>query len=295
VTVLVTGGTGFVGPYVVHALRARETPVRALVRNPARATRLTAWGVELAAGDVTDQASLRAACEGVDAIVHLVAIIRGRPADFERVMAEGTRNVVAAAQEAGVRRFVLASALGLDERSKDAVPYYAAKWEMERAVGESGLEHVIFRPSFVFGRDGGVLPTFVRLARYAPVTPIVGSGSRRLQPIWVEDLAEYYALAITEQAATNRTFELGGPEALSWNEFWERLKRVLGVRRPSVHVPVGAMRLQATVTERLPGAPVTRDQLTMLELGDNVVTDPSAVETFKLPLVPLDDQLRRAT
>jgi NADH dehydrogenase len=295
VTVLVTGGTGFIGPHVVHALRARETAVRALVRDPARASRLAAWGVELATGDVTDPASLRAACEGVDAVVHLVAIIRGRPSDFERVMSGGTRNVVAAAQEGGVRRFVLASALGLDERSKDAVPYFAAKWEMERAVRESGLEHVIFRPSFVFGRDGGVLPTFVRLARFAPITPVVGSGRRRLQPIWVEDLAEYYALALTEQAAANRTFELGGPDAVTWDEFWERLKRVLGVRRPSLHVPIGAMRLQATLTERLPGAPVTRDQLTMLELGDNVVTDPSAVETFQLPLVPLDDQLRRAT
>jgi uncharacterized protein YbjT (DUF2867 family) len=295
VTVLVTGGTGFIGPHVIHALRARETPVRALVRDPARATRLAAWGVELATGDVTDPATLSAACEGVDAVVHLVAIIRGKPADFERVMSEGTRNVVVAAQEAGVRRFVLASALGLDERSKDAVPYFAAKWEMERAVRESGLEHVIFRPSFVFGRDGGVLPTFVRLARYAPVTPIIGPGRQRLQPIWVEDLAEYYARAIDEPAAANRAFELGGPDAVSWNEFWERLKRVLGVRRPSVHVPFGAMRLQATLTERLPGAPVSRDQLTMLELGDNVVTDPSAVETFQLPLVSLDEQLRRAT
>jgi uncharacterized protein YbjT (DUF2867 family) len=295
VTVLVTGGTGFVGPHVVHALRARNTQVRALVRDPSRGTRLAAWGVELAVGDVTDPASLRAACAGVDAVVHLVAIIKGRPAEFERVMAQGTRNVVAAAQEAGVRRFVLASALGLDERSKDAVPYFAAKWEMERAVQESGLEHVIFRPSFVFGRDGGILPTFIRLARFAPVTPIVGPGTQRLQPIWIEDLAEYYTHALTEQAAANRTFELGGPDAVTWNEFWERLKRVLGSRRPSVHVPFGAMRLQATLTERLPGAPVTRDQLTMLELGDNVVTDPSAVETFQLPLVALDEQLRRAT
>jgi NADH dehydrogenase len=295
VAVLVTGGTGFVGPHVILALRARELPVRALVRKPARASRLAAWGVELATGDVTDPASVRAACEGVETVVHLVAIIRGRPESFERVMKEGTRNVVAAAQDAGVERFVLASALGLDERSKDAVPYFAAKWEMERAVNESGLEHVIFRPSFVFGRDGGVLPTFVRLARYAPATPIIGPGTQRLQPIWVEDLAEYYALAVDEPAAANRTFELGGPDAVSWNEFWERLKRVLGVRRPSVHVPFGLMRAQAAVTERLPGAPVTRDQLTMLQLGDNVVTDGSAVETFGLPLVPLDEQLRRAT
>ena len=234
------------------------------------------------------------ACEGADEVVHLVAIIKGPRTEFERVMTQGTRNVVAAAQEAGVRRFVLASALGLDERSKNAVPYYAAKWEMERAVKESGLEHVILRPSFVFGKDGGVLPTFVRLARFAPVTPIVGPGTQRLQPIWVEDVAEYYVRSTDLAEAANRTFEVGGPDAPTWNEFWDRLKRVLGTRRPSLHVPVGLMRVHAALLEKLPFAPVTRDQLTMLELGDNVVTDPAAVETFRVPLVPLDEQLRRA-
>jgi len=293
-TVLVTGGTGFIGHHVVHALRARELPVRALVRDPRRASRLATWGAELAAGDVTDAASLRAACEGADAVVHLVSIIKGSRAEFDRIMSQGTRDLVAAAQEAGVRRLVLTSALGLDERSRDAVPYYGAKWEMERAVKESGLEHVILRPSFVFGKDGGVLPTFVRLARLAPVTPIVGDGTQRLQPIWVEDLVAIYDQALDLPAAANRTFELGGPDAPTWNEFWDRLKRVLGKRRPSVHVPVGLMRVQATLTERLPGAPVTRDQLTMLELGDNVVSDPSAAEVFDVTLVPLDEQLRRA-
>jgi NADH dehydrogenase len=293
-TVLVTGGTGFVGPHVVHALRARELPVRALVRKPEHASRLAAWGVELAQGDVTDSLSLRPAFAGVDTVVHLVAIIKGSRDDFHRVMVEGTRNVVAAAKEAGVRRFVLASALGLDEHSKDVVPYFAAKWEMERALRESGLEHVIFRPSFVFGKDGGVLPTFVRLARFAPVTPIVGPGTQRLQPIWVEDVAAYYAEALDLPAAANRTFEIGGPDAPTWNEFWDRLKRVLGARRPSVHVPFTLMRVQAALTENLPGAPVTRDQLTMLELGDNIVTDAGAVQTFQLSLVPLDEQLRRA-
>ena len=293
-TILVTGATGFVGPHVVHALRARELPVRALVRDPARASRLAAWGVELVQGDITDLTSLRAATAGVDSVVHLVAIIKGSRADFERVMAQGTRDLVAAAREAGVQRFVLASALGLNERSKDAVPYFAAKWEMERAVKESGLEHVIFRPSFIFGKDGGVLPTFVRLARFAPVTQIVGPGTRRLQPIWVEDVAEYYSRSLDLPAAANRTFEIGGPDAMTWNEFWERLKRAVGAHRPSVHVPVALMRMQAALTEKLPGAPVTRDQLTMLELGDNVVTDPAAVETFQLPLVPLEEQLRRA-
>ena len=293
-TVLVTGPTGFVGPHVVHALRARELPVRALVRDRRRGARLATWGAELAEGDVTDPTTLRAALAGVDTVVHLISIIKGSPADFERAMTQGTRNLVAAAQETGVRRIVLASALGLNERTKDTVPYFAAKWEMERAVTESGLEHVIFRPSFVFGKDGGALPTFVRLARFAPVTPIVGPGTQRLQPIWVEDLAEYFAHALDLPEAAGRTFEIGGPDAPTWNEFWERLKRVLGSRRPSLHVPFGVMRIQAALTEKLPGAPVTRDQLTMLQLGDNVVTSPDAVETFKLPLVPLDEQLRRA-
>lgn len=293
-TVLVTGATGFIGPHVVHALRARDLSVRALVRNVNRAPRLKAWGAELVEGDVADPNSLRTACAGVDAVIHQVAIIKGARHDFERVMTQGTRNVVAAAQEAGVRRFVLASALGLDERSKDAVPYYGAKWEMERAVRESGVEHVIFRPSFVFGKDGGVLPTFVRLARFAPVTPIVGPGTQKFQPIWVDDVAEYYSRALDLPLAAGRTFEIGGPDAVTWNDFWERLKRVLGSRRPSVHVPFAVMRVQAALTERLPGAPVTRDQLTMLALGDNVVMSTDAVDTFQLPLVPLDEQLRRA-
>jgi uncharacterized protein YbjT (DUF2867 family) len=279
---------------VVHALRARDVPVRALVRDRRRGAKLAAWGAELVEGDVTDAASLRAATAGCESVVHLVSIITGRPADFERIMAQGTRDLVAASAEAGVHRFVLGSALGLDERTKDSVPYYRAKWEMERAVKDSGLQHVILRPSFVFGKDGGVLPTFVRMARYLPVTPIVGPGTQRLQPIWVEDVAEYYAEAVAKPEAANRTFEVGGPDAPTWNEFWERLKRVLGARRPSLHIPFNVMRLQATVLERLPNAPVTRDQLTMLALGDNIVTSPDAVETFGLPLVPLDEQLRRA-
>jgi uncharacterized protein YbjT (DUF2867 family) len=175
------------------------------------------------------------------------------------------------------------------------VPYYRAKWEMEQNVRASAIPHVIFRPSFIFGRDGGILATFRRVARLAPVTPIIGSGRQRIQPIWVDDVASYFARALELDAATNRTFEVGGPDAVSWDEFWERLKRALGVRRPSVHVPIGLMRMNALVTERLPGdIPLTRDLLKMLEYGDNVVTNDDAVSTFQLPLVPLDEQLRRA-
>ena len=295
--ILVTGGTGFVGPHVVRALRERDQPVRALVRDPGgrSATTLAAWGAELVQGDMTDPESLRRAAGGSEIVVHLVAIRQGSEDQFRRVMEEGTRELVVVAKEAGVRRFVLMSALGTSEETKDLVPYYHAKWEMEQAVIGSGLEHVIFRPSFVFAKDGGILPTFRRLARLSPVTPIIGSGKQRIQPIWIDDVAAYFSQSVDKAEAANRTFELGGPDAVSWNEFWARLKRTLGQRRPSVHVPMVLMRANALVTERLPGnIPLTRDLLTMLEHGDNVVSNDDALRTFRLPLVPLDEQLRRA-
>ncbi len=159
----------------------------------------------------------------------------------------------------------------------------------------SGLPYVIFRPSFVFGPDGGILPTFVKLARLTPLTPIIGSGRQRIQPIWADDLAKYFADSVERDDVANRIFELGGPDVVSWNEFWERLKRIRGIRRPSLHVPVALMKVNALLTERLPGnIPLTRDLLKMLEHGDNVVIDEAAVRTFQVPLLPVDDQLRRA-
>jgi NADH dehydrogenase len=293
VKILVTGGTGFVGSPIVRALVDAGHTVRVLKREPGRSASLP--GQEAVQGDMTDAATLRHAVEGQDAVVHLVAILSGRREEFERVMEQGTRDLVAAAREAGVRRFVLMSALGTSERTKDLVPYYHAKWDMEQTVKSSGLDHVIFRPSFVFGRGGGALQQFARIAKLSPVTPIVGRGTQRIQPIWVEDVAAYFAAGVELPAAANRTFELGGPDIVTWNELWSRLKSALGTRRPSIHLPFGLMRAQAAVLEKLPKPPVTRDQLTMLAAGDNVVSNSDAVDTFVIPLVPLDEQLRRAT
>jgi uncharacterized protein YbjT (DUF2867 family) len=293
--ILVTGGSGFVGGHVVHELRGRGLPVRCLVRDPGKGSKLAAWGCELVQGDVTDPASLRRAVEGAETVVHLVAIRQGRRRDFQRIMVDGTRDLLAAARAGGVGRFVHMSALGTSEQTKDLVPYYGAKWDAEELVRGSGLPYVIFRPSFVFARDGGILPTFVKLARFAPVTPITGSGRQRIQPIWADDVASYFADAVARDDVTGHLYELGGPDAVTWNELWARLKRTLGQRRPSVHVPMALMRANALITERLPGnIPLTRDLLKMLEHGDNVASNDEAVRTFQVPLVPLDDQLRRA-
>ncbi len=292
-TVLVTGGTGFIGPKIVHALRAHGHEVRTLVRRPESASAIAALGAELVRGDVTDPASLRAAVDGCTQVVHLVSILKGSPADFERIMSQGTRDLLAASKDAGVSRFILMSAIGTSETTKNVVPYFGAKWAMEQATIGSGLEHTIFRPSFVFGR-GGALPLFMKQVRYSPIVTVIGSGTQRLQPIWVDDVAEYFARAVDLPAAANRMFELGGPDVVTWNELYPRIAKALGKRRKLVHVPTGLARTGAQLTQWAPGAPVTTDQIRMIEAGDNVASNNDAVYTFQLPLVALDEQLRRA-
>jgi uncharacterized protein YbjT (DUF2867 family) len=294
--VLVTGATGFVGPAVANVIVDAGHDVRVLERTPGSWQESRIRCQEAVQGDVTDLKSLRQATEGIEVVVHLVAIRQGKPQDFQRVMIGGTRNLIAAAKERGVGRFVLMSALGTTAETKDLVPYYNAKWTEEQDVQRSGIEHVIFRPSFIFGREGGILPTFRKLARLAPVTGIIGSGEQRIQPIWIDDVGAYFAQSIDNPEAANRMFELGGPDVVTWNEFWRRLRATLGIRRrPTMHLPTGLMRIPAAVTERLPGnIPLTRDLLTMLETGHSVVTNDDAVQTFQLPLVSLDEQLRRA-
>ncbi len=291
--ILVTGATGFVGPKIVHALRTRDRAVRALVRRPESAAHLRALGVEVVTGDITDAQSLYAAAAGCSQVIHLVALIQGSAEDFQRVMTQGTKDLVAAAQEAGVGRFVLMSALGTTAAA-NAVPYYAAKWAEERAVIESGLEHVIFRPSFIFGRDGGALSTFMKQVRYSPVVTVIGPGLQRSQPIWVDDVAEHFALATERTDVANRTFELGGPDTVDWNELYSTIAQVLGKRRRLAHLPFGLARTGARLTQWLPGAPLHVDQVAMLQGADNVVSNSDASDTFRLPLVPLEEQIRRA-
>jgi uncharacterized protein YbjT (DUF2867 family) len=292
-TVLVVGGTGFVGGHVVHGLRAEELPVRVLARHPDRQERLRAWGCEIVQGDMTDGESLRRAAQGAEIVVHLVALPPfAKPSAIRRVMEQGTRDLVAAAKEAGVGRLVLMSALGLSERSKDLSPYYHAKWEEEHEVAASGIAHTVFRPSFIFGKDGGMLPSLLSLVRYSPVTPVV--GTKRLQPIWVEDVAAFYAKAVSAEETMAGTYEVAGPDAVTWSELNDRIKRTLGKRRLAFQVPTGLLRAGAAVGSLLPPLRGARDGVAMLDFEDNVTDITPAVEAFGVQPISLDEQLRRA-
>jgi uncharacterized protein YbjT (DUF2867 family) len=294
VTVLVVGGTGFVGGHVVHAFRAEDVPVRILARRPEKQERFQAWGCEVVQGDVTDAESLRRAVGGAETVVHLVALPPfAKPAAIQRVMEQGTRDLVAAAKEAGVKRFILMSALGTSERSKDLAPYYHAKWEEEHEVADSGLEHTIFRPSFIFGRDGGMLPGLISLVRWSPVTPIV--GTKQLQPIWVDDVAAYFTKALSTPAAANETFELGGPDVLNFAELNERIRRALGKRRLAFQMPTALLEAGATLGSLFPPLRGARDGVAMLEFEDNVTDIGPAVEALGVQPIGVEEMLRHAT
>jgi uncharacterized protein YbjT (DUF2867 family) len=290
--ILVVGGTGFVGTKVVHALRAAELPVRVLARRPEKQDELRAWGCEVVQGDMTAADSLRRGVEGCEAVVHLVALPPfSDPKAIERVMIQGTRDLVEAAKAAGVGRLLLMSALGTEE-GREIAPYYHAKWEEEQSVKYSGIEHVIFRPSFVFGRDGGLLAQQIRIVRYSPVTPVM--GRRRMQPIWVDDVASFFTAAVSAAEAPNRTFDLGGPDRLTWAELHALIRKTLGKRRAAFVVPPALLKVGASVGRILPPLRGARSAVEMLDFGDNVCDPQPAIDTYGVQPIGVEEQVRRA-
>jgi NADH dehydrogenase len=240
---------------------------------------------------LTDPDSLRRAADGCESVVHLVAILLGSRDAFERIMVQGTRDLVEAAKEAGVKRIALMSALGTEE-GRELAPYYHAKWEEEQAVKYSGLEHVIFRPSFVFAGDGGLLAQQIRIVRYSPVTPIL--GRHELQPVWADDMAAFFTRALTAGEAPNRTFDVGGADRLSWAELHALIRKTLGKRRLAFTMPPALLKVGASVGQVLPPLNGARSAVEMLDFGDNVCDPRPAAEAFGIQPLGVEEQVRRA-
>ena len=303
--VLVTGGTGFVGHAVLAKLRAAGHAVRVLVRHPAssRATALASrFGVELANGNVLDSNSVHKALPGCEAVIHLVGIISEvGPNTFHKAHTAATQNVVRAAEQAGVSRYVHMSALGT--RPDSASRYHQTKWAAEQAVRGSRLAWTIFRPSLIYGVGDHFVNLFANLARWSPFLPVMGSGQGKLQPVSVEVVAEAFVGALSEPRAIGQTYDLCGPDRLSFLEVLDAILSVVGRRRFKLHLPLPLARVQAAALEfvfpRLLGraAPLNRDQLIMLA-EDNVGDPRPANELFGLSVesfrTGIERQLRRA-
>lgn len=263
--IFVTGASGFVGRAVTARLLAEGHAVRALVR-PGSLRPLNATpGLETAAGDVSDAASLLPAARGCQAAVHLVGIIRERgPATFQAVHVEGTRHVLDACREAGVGRLIYLSALGAGRGT--GTPYFRTKEAAEELVRASGLDWTILRPSVIHGPQGDFMVQMARLvARPGPV-PLVGRGDQTVQPVWVEDVARSVAACLARGSTVGRTIDVAGPDALTLRRFYTTLARVvLGREKSAVPVPTFLVRAGAWAAgAMLANPPVTPDELRML-------------------------------
>jgi uncharacterized protein YbjT (DUF2867 family) len=292
--VFVTGGTGFVGRAVIHALRAAGHAVRCLVRRGSERDLRGLEAIERVEGDVLIQHSLDEAVPGCDTVVHLVGIIREHPArgvTFERIHVDGTANVLNAAAIAGVRRIVHMSALGSRPGARSR--YHQSKWRAEETVRNSPLDWTIFRPSIIYGPGDGFITPLMRVARRLPVIPVIGTGHARLQPVPVEQVAEAFAQAVTRPDTAGKVYEACGPAAYTLTEVLDLVAAALG-RRPlrKLPVPLPVVAGVTRVLQALPFYPLTTDQLVML--GEDNTCDPDVFfQSFKLKPLPLPAGLAR--
>jgi len=292
--VFVTGGTGFVGRAVVHALSAEGYSVRCLVRRGSERDLRGFEAIERVEGDILARRGLEDGMAGCDTVIHLVGIIRERPAagiTFERLHTQGTVRVLEAAAATGIRRFIHMSALGV--RPDAHARYHTTKWAAEEAVRASGLPWTIFRPSIIYGRRDGFVSLLAQMTRRLPLVPVIGTGLNRLQPVPVEHVAKGFARAVALPGAVKQTYGVGGPDPVTILELLDLVARAVGRRpRSKIHVPLGLVRTAARVFDGFPGFPITRDHLLMLQ--EDSTCDPTPFySTFDLTPLPLATGLQR--
>ncbi len=287
--VTVFGGSGFLGRHAVRALADRGWRIRVASRRPDLAFHVQPQGrvgqISAVQANLRFPASVTAAMRGASAVVNLVGILaEGGRQNFEAVHAFGARAVVRAAREAGVDHVVHVSAIGADPEG--ASVYARTKARGEAAVREAYPEAVVLRPSILFGPEDNFFNRFAGMARVSPALPLIGGGHTRFQPVYVADVAEAVARAVSGGAKPGATYELGGPSVRTFRELLEYICTVTGRRRLLVPLPFGLADYPAMATEiantalfgALPESLLlTRDQVTLLK-SDNVVSADASAE-----------------
>ncbi|MFL5733036.1 MAG: SDR family oxidoreductase [Chloroflexia bacterium] len=265
---LVTGGTGFVGSYLLEALDGKMPRAQVRVFSPEGKglNRLRSLGYDVVAGSVANPADMRRAMQGVDAVIHLVAIIReasSKGQTFDRIMGQGAENMAAAAREAGVKRIIFMSALGAPNMT---TPYYRNKMRGEDAVKATGIPYTIFRPSIQIG-SGGEFTALLKQLTMFPVVPVLGPGNYPMQPMYVRDTARYFVQALDDDRYTNQTFEVGGPETFAYNDMIRQTLMAQGKSGFLFHAPLPLVKPVIPIIDAVMPKLITKDQFTMLLEG----------------------------
>ncbi|MBX3572359.1 MAG: complex I NDUFA9 subunit family protein [Mesorhizobium sp.] len=277
--VTVFGGSGFIGRHTVRALARRGYRVRVAVRRPELAGHLQPLGnvgqIQPVQANLRVRWSVDRAVEGADHVINLVGILHetGRQS-FNAVQDFGARAVAEAARAAGAKMTQM-SAIGADAASES--DYARTKARGEAAVLATLPDANIVRASIVFGPEDGFFNRFANMARFSPVLPLIGGGTTRYQPVYVVDVAEALALTVDGRARPGTTYELGGPEVLTFRECMEHMLRIIDRKRMLVSVPWSIARIQGAILGMLPNPLLTTDQVTLLR-SDNVVSEAAKSE-----------------
>lgn len=285
--ITIIGGTGFVGRYVVRRLAQAGYRLRILSRNPEGALHLKTAGdvgqIVLMAGNLAKPETLEGKLDGSYAVINLVGILyeSGRQS-FTVLHAQGAERLALLAREAGAKRFIHLSALGVDKPT--SANYARSKLLGERAVEAAFPEATILRPSVIFGPEDHFFNQFAAMASLFPALPLIGGGHTRFQPVYVDNVAEAVAVALTREEALGQTYELGGPRTYSFREILEYILATIGKKRLLVPLPFALASCIGCVSECLPRPPLTRDQVRLLK-HDNVVS-PNAKTFAHLGLTP---------
>ena len=288
--VALAGGSGFIGRAIGRRLLASgQTRVRVLTRDPESArAKLDLPGVEFVRADIAQPASLADALKGVDTIVDAIQF-DGYPVEnprrgltFERIDYGGVVAMIDAAKQAGVQQFIYVSGAAADEKSTH--PGFRAKGRAERVIRESGLTYTIFRPSLVYGPEDKVVNGLARAIRFAPVFGVPGTGRQKVQPVLVDDLAACAMLAVSGRGR-NGTYEIGGPDLMTFDEMMGIIMDASGHRRPLFHIPENIMRVVGGLLEKLPKPLLSRDAVTFVT-ADNACDVKPLIDEFGINLTP---------
>lgn len=270
---LIIGGTGFVGGYILEALQGKlaNSDIRIMSRDTASLEKLKEQGYQTAVGNVASLDDMRAAMKSIDQVIYLTAIIREQKSKgqtFDSVIGQGSENMVQAAKEAGVKRILFMSALGATDIDTG---YFTNKIRGENAVKASGIPYVIFRPSFLIG-PGGEFVDLLKQLTMMPIVPILGPGNYPVQPVYVRDMARYYAQALEDDRYTNQTLEVGGPETFEFNEMMRQTANARGHKSWLFHAPLILVKPVVPLIEAVAPKLITSDQVEML-VGGSSTTD----------------------
>lgn len=261
--IFISGGTGFVGEHVCRALLERGHELRLLVHHRGSTAKS---GVEHFEGDVTRPGSFAEGVNGCDAVINLIGIIREFPykgITFEKLHVQATASMLEVTRKAGISRYIQMSALGV--RAAAVSAYHKTKWLAEESVRGSGLEWTIFRPSLIFGPHDAFINMLAAQLRLAPVMPVIGSGNYRLQPVHADDVARCFAMALEMPETIGQSYELCGPDRLSYETMLDMIATAIGRAKPvKPHLPLGLMKLIIPFAQVIPQFPITTDQLQML-------------------------------